>query len=91
MTHSDLIDNLAAKTGSTKAAAKETLENVFAVVTNALQAGEKVSVNGFGIFEPKNLPARNGRNPATGEAITIAASTKVGFKPAKALKDALNG
>ena len=53
--------------------------------------GEKVNLPGFGRFKVKDSPARQGRNPATGETIEIAASKKLGFSPAKQVKDALAG
>lgn len=59
-------------------------------ITNALARKESVSLVGFGTFEPRHRNARTGKNPQTGETIQIAASTSVGFKPGKALKDALN-
>ena len=54
-------------------------------------AGDEIVINGFGKFKVKDSPAREGRNPATGEAMQIAASKKLGFAPAKAVKDKLNG
>jgi DNA-binding protein HU-beta len=53
--------------------------------------GEEVSLNGFGKFKVKDSPAREGRNPSTGATIQIAASRKLTFAPAKAVKDKLNG
>jgi DNA-binding protein HU-beta len=50
-----------------------------------------VSLNGFGKFKVKDSPAREGRNPATGATLQIAASKKLTFTPAKAVKDTLNG
>ncbi|MDB6063766.1 MAG: DNA-binding protein [Verrucomicrobiaceae bacterium] len=58
-------------------------------ITNALSRGDSVSLVGFGTFERRNRSARTGKNPQTGAAIDIAASTTVGFKPGKALRDAL--
>ena len=54
-------------------------------------AGDKVAIAGFGAFEVKAIAERQGRNPATGETITIAATKKVTFSAAKAMKDAVNG
>lgn len=54
-------------------------------------SGKKISLNGFGKFKVKDSPAREGRNPATGATIQIAASKKLTFSPAKAIKDQLNG
>ena len=60
-------------------------------IVNAAKKGEEVNLAGFGKFKVKDSPARQGRNPATGEAIEIAASRKLGFTPAKQVKDALAG
>ena len=89
MNTSDLIDSVAGITGSTKAEAKKNVEAVVSALTTSLAAGNEVNLNGFGKFTVKDRAAREGRNPATGESITIAASKSVGFKPAKALKDTL--
>jgi DNA-binding protein HU-beta len=73
----------------TKAQAKQLVEAVFAGIRDAALKGEEVSVPGFGKFKVQNKPARTGRNPRTGEAVQIAATKKLAFQPAKALKDAL--
>ncbi len=91
MTNGDLADLLASETGSTKADARKTVDLVFAAIAAASARGEEVSLAGFGKFKVKELSAREGRNPATGETITIAASKKLTFSPAKAVKDKLNG
>jgi len=86
----ELAEHLAAKRGITKTDAKETIDTVFAAIADAAAAGEEISVPGFGKFKVASRPAREGRNPSTGAAITIAASKKLSFTPAKAVKDALN-
>lgn len=91
MNNSDLAENVAAQTGSTKADARKAVDAVFAAITDAVAKGEEISLNGFGKFKVKDTPARGGRNPATGETIKIAASKKLSFAPAKAVKDRLNG
>lgn len=91
MNNNDLAERLAAQTGSTKADARKAVDAVFTAITDAAAKGEEVSLNGFGKFKVKDTPAREGRNPATGEAIKIAASKKLSFAPAKAVKDRLNG
>jgi len=60
-------------------------------VSDAVAKGDEVSISGFGKFKVKESAAREGRNPSTGETIQIAASKKLGFSPAKAVKDKLNG
>lgn len=91
MNNGDLAESLAAQTGSTKADARKAVDAVFAAITDAVAKGEEISLNGFGKFKVKDTPARDGRNPATGETIKIAASKKLSFAPAKAVKDRLNG
>jgi DNA-binding protein HU-beta len=75
----------------TKTQAKALVEAVFAAVRDAALKGEEISVPGFGKFKVQDKPARTGRNPRTGEAVQIAATRKLAFQPAKALKDALAG
>ena len=91
MTNNDLIDAVAAKTGATKADAKQLLDSVFGAIADAARKGDEVAINGFGKFKVKASPARDGRNPATGETIKIRASKKLTFAAAKAVKDRLNG
>lgn len=91
MNNSDLADTLASQTGSTKADARKAVDTVFAAISDAAAKGEEVSLNGFGKFKVKDVPAREGRNPASGETIKIAASRKLTFTVAKAVKDKLKG
>jgi DNA-binding protein HU-beta len=91
MNNADLADKLAADNGMTKADARKLVDGVFAAIADAASKGEEISLNGFGKFKVKDVPAREGRNPATGEAMKIAASRKLSFAPAKAVKDKLNG
>ena len=90
MNTSELIDAVAAANGLTKADAKKVVDTVFESIAAAAAKGDEVSVNGFGKFKVKESPAREGRNPATGEPMTIKASRKISFSAAKALKDKLN-
>jgi len=91
MNTTDLIDSVAVSSGATKADVRKVVEGIFAAIADSAAKGEEVSVNGFGKFKVKDSPAREGRNPSTGEAIQIAASKKLAFSPAKAVKDKLNG
>lgn len=91
MNNSDLVEKIAAANSLSKPDAKALIDAVLAAITDAAVAGEEISLNGFGKFKVKDSPAREGRNPSTGAAIQIAASKKIGFTPAKALKDRLNG
>jgi DNA-binding protein HU-beta len=89
-TASDIADKLAAENNISKSQAKTIVDGVFKAISDAAMSGEEVSVAGFGKFKVKATPAREGRNPATKQKITIAASRKLTFGPAKALKDAMN-
>jgi len=92
MNLADLVDKVAAADAKlTKAQAKELIDGVFAAIRDAAVGGEEVALAGFGKFKVQAKPARTGRNPSTGAAIQIAASKKVVFQPAKALKDSVNG
>ena len=91
MNNSNLADTIAASADISKADARKIVDAVFAAVADAAAKGEEVSLNGFGKFKVKDSPEREGRNPATGEAMTIKASKKLTFTPAKAVKDKLNG
>ncbi len=91
MNNSDLADRIAASHDVSKADARKLVDGVFAAIVEAAVAGDEIAINGFGKFKVKDSPAREGRNPATGEAVQIAASKKLGFAPAKAVKDKLNG
>ena len=75
--------------GSTKKDIKIVVETVFETIADALVAGEKVSIPGFGTFEVADRAARKARNPQTGEEIDVPASKAPKFKAAKALKDAV--
>jgi DNA-binding protein HU-beta len=91
MNNSDIAGVIAEAHGLTKTDAKQVVDAVFAAIADAAAKGEEVSLPGFGKFKVKDSPAREGRNPSTGETIKIAASKKLGFTPAKAIKDKLNG
>ena len=91
MNHAELIDGVAAALGASKADAKKAVDAVFGAIADAAAKGDEVSVSAFGKFKVKATPAREGRNPATGETIQIKAAKKLGFTPAKALKDRVNG
>jgi DNA-binding protein HU-beta len=87
---SELIDAIASASELTKADAGRALDAVLDAVTNALKAGDQVTLVGFGTFLVKERAARTGRNPQTGMEIKIAASKVPSFKPGKALKDGVN-
>ncbi len=91
MNNSDLAETIAANNGLSKGDARKLVDAVFTAIGDAAAKGEEVALNGFGKFTVKDMPSRDGRNPATGETITIKASRKLAFSPAKAVKDKLNG
>ncbi|MBB3893286.1 DNA-binding protein HU-beta [Phenylobacterium haematophilum] len=91
MNTTDLAERLAADGKLTKAQAREAVDTLLGAVREALVLGHEVNLPGFGKFKVQDKPARTGRNPATGAAIEIAASKKVAFSAAKALKDAVAG
>ena len=89
MNKTELVSVIAEKTGLSKKDSEKALAAAVETVTEALKAGDKVQLVGFGTFETKTRPARTGRNPRTGEDIEIAASRQPTFKAGKALKDAV--
>lgn len=90
MNKAQLIQKIAENGNMTKKDAEVALNAVVAAIADAVAAGEKVQVSGFGSFDVKARDARTGRNPKTGEAVEIAASKRVVFSAAQALKDKIN-
>jgi len=90
MNKTQLIDVVATKTGMKKSAAEAAVNAMNEAIVEALAAGDKVQLIGFGTYEVKTRAARNGRNPKTGETIQIAASKAPAFTAGKAFKDAVN-
>lgn len=90
MNKTELVAAIAEKAQITRKDADAALKAFTDVVSDELKKGEKIQLVGFGTFEVSERPAREGRNPRTGEAMTIAASKQPKFKPGKALKDAIN-
>lgn len=91
MNNSELVEQIAAANNLTKVDAKKIVDSVFDAIAEAASKGDEIALNGFGKFKVKHTPAREGRSPATGETIKIAASKKLTFSAAKAVKDKLNG
>ena len=90
MNKTDLIDAIAAEAGLSKKDSEAALKATLDAITKALAADEKVVLVGFGTFSVKERAARQGRNPATGKTIKIAASKAPAFKAGKELKDKVN-
>ena len=91
MNTSELVAKLTEAHGVSKAQAKAIVDDILKNIVDAAASGAEVSLPGFGKFKVKATPEREGRNPANGEKIKIAASKKLTFSAAKAVKDALNG
>ncbi len=85
----DLVERIAELTGVPKTRVALCYDTLFELMTEALVNGEKITVPTFGTFQISERPERPGRNPATGETITIKASKSVKFKPSKTLKEQL--
>lgn len=90
MNKTELIAAIAAETDLSKSDVSRTLDSVLENLTQALARGESVQLIGFGAFGVSSRAERAGRNPATGEAMTIKASRVPKFTPGKALKDRVN-
>jgi len=90
MTKADLVERIHTNTSFSKKYSADMLESVFSVMKNTLEAGEKIKIAGFGNFEVKQKKDRKGRNPQTGEAMTIEARRILTFKPSTLLKKAIN-
>ena len=90
MNKTDLIEVVAKVADLKKKDAEAAVSAVLDAVADALVKGEKVQLIGFGTFEVKGKAAREGRNPATGESIKIAASKQIKFSAGKTLKDKVN-
>lgn len=89
MNKSELIEKVAEKTGLTKKDSGKAVEAVVSAIRAALEAGDKVSLVGFGTFDVRSRDARKGRNPQTGKEISIAARKVPMFKAGKPLKEAV--
>ena len=90
MTKTDLIAQVAANTEMSKKSAEMAVNAAFEALGKAMAEGEKISISGFGTFEVKERPEREGRNPATGATIKIAAAKRPVFTAGKALRDKVN-
>ena len=90
MNKTELVAAIAEKAELSKKDSEKALKAFIDVVTDELKAGEKIQLVGFGTFEVAERAAREGRNPQSGEPMTIAASKAPKFKAGKALKDLVN-
>ena len=90
MNKNDLIGAVAESSGLTRTDAAKAFEGVFEAISGALKGGDEVRLVGFGTFSVAKRKASTGRNPRTGEPMTIKASSQPKFKAGKGLKDAVN-
>ena len=91
MNTSELITRIAEANNVSKTQAQAIVESMLKTIMSAAASGEEISLPGFGKFKVKETPEREGRNPASGHKIKIAASRKLAYSPAKAVKELLNG
>lgn len=89
MNKGELVEKIAVKADTTKKSADEILTATIEAIMEAVASGEKVTLVGFGSFEPRERAAREGRNPKSGEVITIPATTVPAFSPGKLFKELL--
>jgi len=90
MTKADIISRIYEKVGFSKKEATDVVEATFEIIKGCLEKGEKVKISGFGNFVVNSKRARRGRNPQTGEEITIVGRKVLTFKPSQIMKKNLN-
>lgn len=90
MTKADVVARIHQKIGFSKKESAEIVESVFNILKDTLESGEKIKIAGFGNFVVKQKADRRGRNPQTGDTITINARRILTFKPSQVLKSAIN-
>lgn len=90
MTKADIVERIHQQVGFLKKESAEVVESVFSILKDTLESGEKIKIAGFGNFVVKQKADRRGRNPQTGDTITINARRILTFKPSQVLKSAIN-
>lgn len=90
MTKVDIVEKVSERIGVTKKESQDLVESVLNLLKSTLESGENIKISGFGKFEVKQKKDRRGRNPQTGESITIDARRILSFKPSTVLRNALN-
>ncbi len=88
-TKTDLVEEIAQETNLTKTKAKEAVDALLDSLSKELSSGSKVTLTGFGTFQVKEQKSKRGRNPQTGEVMTIPAKNVVKFSPGKSLRNIL--
>jgi DNA-binding protein HU-beta len=86
----DVVNQLSDRTSLSKADTQKAVDGIFDLITDSLKSGEEVRISGFGVFVVSHRAGGKGRNPQTGEEITIKPSKAARFRAGKPLKDALN-
>lgn len=89
MNKAEFVEKVSGKTGLSRKTTEDTVKAVLETISESLADGESISFVGFGTFTVAERAAREGKNPRTGEKVTIPATTVPKFKPGKALKDAV--
>lgn len=90
MNKNDVVNQLSERTDLSKADSQKAVDGIFDLITDSLKSDEEVRISGFGVFVVSNRAGGKGRNPQTGEEITIKPSRAARFRAGKPLKDALN-
>jgi len=90
MTKADITEKIYSQLGFSKKESSDLLESILSIMKSTLEDGEKIKITGFGNFEIKQKKDRIGRNPMTGEALTIEARRVLTFKPSMLLRQAIN-
>jgi integration host factor subunit alpha len=90
MTKADIFEKVQESTGLTRKESAEMVEEVFSIMKSTLESGEDLKVSGFGKFIVKQKANRRGRNPQTGESLTIESRRILTFKPSNLLREAIN-
>lgn len=90
MNKSELVNAIAKNADIPETVARRVLDSTIEVISDTLSRGDSIALVGFGTFAVKERAERNGRNPKTGDTMTISASKLPSFKPGKTLKDAVN-
>lgn len=89
MTKKDIIELVAKKSNLTNKASRDSIQTFLNAIRDSLKRGEKVVLTGFGTFSVRNRKSRTGRNPKTGDRITLQARKVPGFTPGKTFKKAI--
>jgi integration host factor subunit alpha len=90
MTKADIAQKIHTATGLNKKESADLMESVFSIMKSTFESGENLKISGFGTFELKQKNDRRGRNPQTGEQITIDARRILTFRPSHVLRNAIN-